>query len=284
MEETVNVEMSEAWNGLEGETWARHWHHYDQSVGHYHVLLMDAAGVQPRDHVLDIGCGTGEVTRAAARRAYCGAARGVDLSRPMLERARELAEREQLENVRFVQADAQVCRHLGAPFTLALSRFGAMFFTDERQAMSNVREALGPGGRLVLVAWRGLSANEWLTAIFDALDPGRHVPRPRDGTVGPLGLADPAHARAVLEQAGFSGVELQAVDAPFWAGQDADRASRWLEETSVVRRLSASLEGARRRRALDRLRGTLAEHEQSDGVLFGSGAWLITARVEEAGR
>ena len=64
---------------------------YDAELRRHNEILRRAVGVQPRDHVLDIGCGTGQTTRQAARTARAGSALGVDVRAPAIERARELA-------------------------------------------------------------------------------------------------------------------------------------------------------------------------------------------------
>jgi ubiquinone/menaquinone biosynthesis C-methylase UbiE len=61
-------------------------------------------GVRLHDHVLDIGCGTGQTTRQAAHTARAGSALGVDVSAPAIERARELARDQGLPNVAFERA------------------------------------------------------------------------------------------------------------------------------------------------------------------------------------
>src|ERR671925_1109556 len=94
----TNVEQLRAWDGDEGAYWADHADYFDRAVGYYHSLLFDAAEVARADRVLDIGCGTGQTTRDAARRATEGGALGVDLSSRMIELASQLAEREQVPN------------------------------------------------------------------------------------------------------------------------------------------------------------------------------------------
>jgi SAM-dependent methyltransferase len=83
---------------------------YDAELRRHNEVLRRACGIQFRDHVLDIGCGTGQTTRQAARTAQAGGALGVDVSAPAIKRARELARAEQLSNVAFERADAQVYR------------------------------------------------------------------------------------------------------------------------------------------------------------------------------
>jgi cyclopropane fatty-acyl-phospholipid synthase-like methyltransferase len=87
---------------------------YDAELRRHHEVLRRAVGVQLHDHVLDIGCGTGQTTRQAARTAHAGSALGVDISAPAIGRARELARAEGLGNVTFEHADAQFERDHGA--------------------------------------------------------------------------------------------------------------------------------------------------------------------------
>ena len=70
-------------------------------------MLRRAYRIRPNDHVLDIGCGAGQTTRDAARLAMGGGAVGVDVSAPMITRARQLTEAARLHNACFEQADAE---------------------------------------------------------------------------------------------------------------------------------------------------------------------------------
>jgi SAM-dependent methyltransferase len=274
----ANVAMAEAWDGDEGEDWARDWERYDRAVRGYQHVLAAAAAVAATDRVLDVGCGTGESTRDAARAATHGSALGVDLSSPMIERARGLARAEGIDNVAFEQVDVQVHPFDGATYDLVVSRFGTMFFADPVAAFANLGGALRPGGRLVMVAWRGVADNEWLQCMFAALALGRVLPVAPVGAPGPFGLADPDQTRSTLTAAGFGAVELVPVDAPFWQGSDADDAFGFFRGTGIVRGMTQGLDDAQRAQALGNLRATMVDHDTGEGVFFGSGAWLISAR------
>ena len=274
----VNVEMAAAWDGDEGAEWARDWERYDRAAAGYHRVLLDAAAVGRSERVLDVGCGNGESTRAAARAACDGSALGLDLSSRMVERAKELAMAEQLTNASFEQADAQAHPLDRASYDVVLSRFGAMFFSDPVAAFVNIGAALRPGGRLLMVAWRGVGDNEWLQCVFAALAVGRDLPVPPAGAPGPFGLADAERTRATLTAAGFDNIELTAVDQPLWLGSDASDAFGFFQGTGIVRGMTAGLDDAQRARALDALRATMVEHDSGVGVNFRSGAWLISAR------
>jgi ubiquinone/menaquinone biosynthesis C-methylase UbiE len=120
---------------------------YDAELRLHNELFRDGARVGPRDRVLDIGCGTGQSTREAARAAVSGSAVGVDVSAPMLERARQLSVDQGLANIAFQQADAEVHCFPPTCFDLCISRFGTMFFADAVGAFTNIGRALRPAAR-----------------------------------------------------------------------------------------------------------------------------------------
>src|SRR5437764_8559954 len=205
-----NTEQAKAWDGDEGQYWATHAERFDRSIAAYHDAFIDAAAIGPHDRVLDIGCGTGQTTRDAARAATAGSALGVDLSSKMIDLARQLAAREGVANATFEQADAQIHPFAADSFDAAISRTGAMFFGDPVAAFTNIGRALRPGGRLTLLTWQPLAANEWIREISAALAAGRDLPAPPQDAPGPFSLSDPDRVRAILGTAGFTGVELQA--------------------------------------------------------------------------
>ncbi|MFD6951328.1 MULTISPECIES: class I SAM-dependent methyltransferase [unclassified Nocardiopsis] len=151
--------------------------------------------------MLDIGCGTGQTTRSAARRAYRGRAVGIDLFEPMLGRARHTAAAESVGNAEFELGDAQVHPFPSGGFDAAISRAGVMFFADSVAAFANIGRALRPGGRLAFVCHRDPS--EEVEAVFAAL--AEYLPAPDSdvSTPGVVDLADPDRIRTVLGQAGF---------------------------------------------------------------------------------
>ena len=278
MDTVINVDMAGAWDGDEGAHWAEHADHYDASVARHDRRLQAAAAISSGDHVLDVGCGCGASTRAAARAAETGEVLGVVLSARMLEQARQRARDEGLTNVTFEQADAQVHPFAGQAFNVAISRFGAMFFADPVAAFANIGRALRPGGRLALLAWRPLAENEWLSAIRGALAAGRDLPEPPVGAPGPFGLAAAGDVRRILGAAGFDDIVLDIVEEPVCLGTDAGDAFAFLRNVGIIRGLLEELEPAAAAGALEELQAMLAAHDTVDGVLLDSSAWLITAR------
>jgi SAM-dependent methyltransferase len=276
-----NADMAAAWDGDEGTHWAEHADRYEMTSMAIGEVLLDALGLGERSAVLDIGCGTGATTRAVARRVPAGTVLGVDLSSPMLAVGRRRAEAAGLANVSFEQADAQVYRFPAAAFDIAISNFGAMFFSDPVAAFTNIRGALRPGGSLALLAWREIERNEWINEIRAALAAGRDLPSPPPGVQGPFSLADQEIATERLAAAGYSGIKFRAVDEPVYLGNDADDAWPFISTSGIAKGLTEDLDEAARAQAFANLRRSLEAHETAAGVRYASSAWLITARNGE---
>ncbi|WP_304454639.1 class I SAM-dependent methyltransferase [Nocardiopsis sp. YSL2] len=274
----ANVEQSEAWNGDDGRHWAAHREHYDAMLARYTPRLLEAAQISPDQRVLDIGCGAGVTTCAAARTARDAGALGVDLSRPLLAQARQRAEDQGLDNTRFERADAQVHPFPRAAFGAAISRFGVMFFADPVAAFANIARALTPRGRLAFLCWQPPQSIEWSLTLRAAL--ARFVEPPTPGTdgPGPYSLAEPGRIRPLLEEAGFTGIAIESAHEPVTLGTDVADAMAFAEDMGPVRNLLSQVEPAQRAAARDSLREALAAHRTADGVRVGSAAWLVTAR------
>lgn len=281
MPEIANVEMAKAWDGEEGERWARHADRYERAARRYWQHFLDRDFVSASDRVLDIGCGNGKSSRDLGRLAPSGSVLGVDLSSRMLQHARERSSEEGLTNVRFEQGDVQIHDFETGAFDLAVSSFGAMFFDDPVAAFSNVAGALRHGGRLVLLTWREFAANEWLSVIRDALAVGRSFPDPPSGHPGPFGLADPEEVKRILGEAGFAEIGLDPVDEPIELGTDVEDAFQFVSTMGIVGGLTQDLDEEGRARALETVRTALADHCTQDGVLLSGAAWLITATTTE---
>ena len=275
----ANVEMAAIWDGEEGDEWTENADRYDATDQWIGKRFEAEVVIEPTDRVLDIGCGTGKSSRDAARRASSGSVLGVDLSSRMLDDARRRSAEEGLTNVAFLQADAQVHRFESSTYDLAISVFGAMFFADPVAAFANIGRSLRPDGRIAFLAWQRFEDNEWLTAIFDALAAGRDLPAPQAGSPGPFGLADPHAVATILHAAGFVDDVLTSLTEPILVGADAEGAWAFVSEMGLVHGLTEGLDHEAKTRALRALRQTIDAHETSDGVLFRSAAWLITART-----
>ncbi|MFU8875767.1 class I SAM-dependent methyltransferase [Micromonospora sp. SL4-19] len=278
MQPIVNVEQAKAWNGPEGWHWADHAAQWDAVSAELSEPLLTAAGINPDDRVLDLGCGNGQTTRLAARRARDGYALGVDLSAPMLRSARAHAVGEGLTNVRFEQGDVQVHPFPPGEFDVALSRGGLTFFADPVVAFTNIAHALRPGGRLAFTCARAVDEQQWFTVFMTALV-GR-VPRtdPRAAyEPGMFSLADPRRIDDLLTAAGFRDITMTGVDPAMTYGHDAADATELVLGTGPARALLDNVDRHAATRARDALTTALGAYENPDGVQLTGAFWLVTA-------
>jgi SAM-dependent methyltransferase len=277
MPEIVNVEQAKSWDGPSGDAWVAREAFQNAALAAHTERLFAAAGVQPTDHVIDVGCGTGDTTRAAARLAVEGDAHGVDLSTAMLARAREAAAADGLGNVTFEQADAQVHPFAEARFDVVISRFGVMFFADPVAAFANLARATHSGGRLTVVTWQPFAGNEWVEIPRASLALGRDLPPIPEDVPGPFGLADPDRVRRILGEAGWSSVAVDDVHATYDYGAEPAAAAQHASEIGVFRALLEGLDDDQTARAMDLLTATMVEHATPDGVHLDSKIWVVSA-------
>ncbi|MDX2937277.1 class I SAM-dependent methyltransferase [Streptomyces ipomoeae] len=273
-----NAHQAAAWNGYEGRHWADRQDRYDAINDGANSPLLDAAAIAPTDRVLDIGCGNGRVTRLAA--GLAASAVGIDLSAPMLERARASAAAESLDNVDFVQADAQVYPFEAGAFDVAVSRFGVMFFADPVEGFRNIGRALRPGGRLAFVCPQSFDRMDQST-IFEAI--GKHVRLPDLSQAtgpSPLAFADPDHTRRVLTAAGFDDITIEGIDRPQYWGKDAEDAADFLFGFGPLRHWlsEAHADSATEERAHRAATDAFRTYRTDSGVRLLGRYWLVSGR------
>lgn len=271
----ANTHQSEAWNGYEGRHWAEHQARYDALNDPANAPLLDAARIRDTDRVLDIGCGNGRLTRLAARTAAHVV--GVDLSEPMLERARASAAEEHLDNVSHLRADAQVHPFDEASFDVAVSRFGVMFFADPVAAFANIGRALRPDGRIAFVCPQSVLRMDQ-AVIFAAV--AEHVTLPdlsAPAETGPAAFADPARAERVLTDAGFDDVTVEPVEVPQGWGPDAADAATFLFGWGPMRHWLRDAAPDAVERAREAATEAFRAYETDDGVRLMARHWLVTA-------
>lgn len=280
----ANDEQRESWNGVSGAEWTQRQEQFDGMLAPWVAVLTDAAAIVAGEHVLDLGCGCGATTLdAAGRTGPSGTAVGVDLSEPMIGRARQRAEAAGLANVRFEVGDAQIddLAVTGQRYDVAISRFGVMFFDDPVAAFANVGQAMAPGGRLAMLTWAPLPLQRWLTvAAAAALE---HVPLPelgQEGGPGMFSLAERDHIAEVLEPAGWVDIAAEPHPRPVLlaGGGKLDEAVDFMLATGPGRAMMAgapSPEAAGR--AVAAIRSTLADHLTARGVELEATALAVTA-------
>jgi ubiquinone/menaquinone biosynthesis C-methylase UbiE len=240
---------------------------------------MERAAARDGETVLDIGCGAGTTSIALARQvAPDGRVLGVDVSAPLLERARQHAPAGL--PVEFALADATVFPFAPGGADLLFSRFGVLFFADPARSFANMRRGLRGGGRVVFACWQEQRHNPWLMLPLQAAY--RHVPRlpevgPEDP--GPFSFASEPRVRGILERAGFSAIALEPAELSFdlAEGHGLDRA---VELSIGMGPTSRALDGQPaelRVAAAESVRAALEPYQRGDHVPLRGAIWIVTA-------
>jgi SAM-dependent methyltransferase len=275
-----NADQIAYWNGPGGQRWSDRQQVQDILLAPVRDILIDRAGAKAGDRIIDVGCGCGATTIAFAQAVGpAGHVLGVDISAPMLARARQLAPPGL--PVEFALADATVHAFGPASFDLVVSRFGVMFFAEPALSFANLRKALRPSGRLAFVCWREPRDNPWVMVPLQAAY--QHVPKlPQQGPEdpGPFAFASEARVQHILGAAGFSAVAMERcdlhLDIAIGGGLDAA-----VEAALDIGPASRALEGqpaALRAAAVALVREALKPFVRGQTVPLPGSIWIVTAR------
>jgi SAM-dependent methyltransferase len=276
-----NADQIAYWNGPGGQRWASRQQAQDILLAPVADVLIDRAKPKAGERVIDIGCGSGATTIAFAQKiGPSGHALGVDVSGPMLERARQSAPKDAA--IDFVLADATIYPFEAASFDLLASRFGVMFFADPAKSFANMRKALRPSGRLTFACWREPRENPWMMTPLQAVY--KHVPKlPQQGPEdpGPFAFASEARVHRILGEAGFTGIAMEAcpLSLDIAIGRGLEAAVQSALEIGPATRALEGQPAELREAAIHSIREALVPFVKGDAVPLAASIWIVTARA-----
>ena len=274
-----NADQAAYWNGPAGQRWIGRQETLDIILAPVSNILFDCARVAEGERVIDVGCGCGATTFELARRVgRSGRVLGVDISTPMLARARERTPADL--TLEFAAADATVHPFEPGRADLLFSRFGVMFFAEPEVSFANMRTALRRGGRIVFACWREPRKNPWM--IMPLQEAYKHVPRlpevgPEDP--GPFSFASEARVHRILSAAGFASITIEPVDLSFdlAVGRGLDGAVAAALATGPVSRALEDQPRDLHEAVARSIRAALASIQQGEKVSLDGSVWLVTA-------
>lgn len=274
-----NAEQIAYWNGPGGHHWVERQLRQDMVLAPVSEALLGRAAIQPGETAIDIGCGCGATSFELAERVGAdGRVIGIDISAPMLERARELTPPG--APVEFVLADATVHPFVSHSADLLVSRFGVMFFAEPAVSFANMRKALRPSGRLAFACWRTPRDNPWM--MLGLREAYKHVPKlpelgPEDP--GPFSFAKEERVHRILDEAGFTAIAMERVDLSLDIATGGGLESA-LETTLAIGPTSRALEDQPPEKiaaVTEAIRTALAAHVKGSAVPLGASIWIVTA-------
>jgi SAM-dependent methyltransferase len=271
-------EQAALWNGRAGRTWVDMQEVLDHLFKPFEDLLVEAVRAASGHRVLDVGCGTGSTTLAVARRLDApGHCLGVDISDPMIAAAQARAQREDTP-ASFIRADVQRHAFEPASFDTIISRFGVMFFEDPVQAFANLRRAASNDARLHVIAWRSAAENPFMTTAERAAAPLLpNLPARRPGAPGQFAFADRHRVSAILEESGWTGVDIQPINVDCTLPEKA--LLGYLTRLGPVGLILQEADEETRMQVVDTVRAAFDPFVHGTQVRFTAACWRVSARA-----
>jgi SAM-dependent methyltransferase len=190
----------EAFKAFESCAWHDRARTYDLVIGAVTARvgekLLDAVGAAPGVRLLDLGCGPGTITAAAAARG--AHAVGIDLAEGMLALGRE-----RHPGLRLVEGDAERLPFADGAFDAIVGGFILNHLPDAGAAVAEAARVLAPGGRIAVAVWEPPASNPLLGELTAAVhDAGVAVRGGLPEGPDPYRLADHDAMRELLAVAG----------------------------------------------------------------------------------
>jgi ubiquinone/menaquinone biosynthesis C-methylase UbiE len=229
----------------------------------YSRRLVEAAEIEPGSSVLDVACGTGVVTRLAAKEAGPkGSVVGFDLNAGMLARAR--ASKENPTTIDWHEGSVTEMPFDDASFDCILCQHGLQFFPDKPAAISEMHRVLAPRGRLLVSVWRSIEHCPWQSAIAEAVD--RHVGKDEAALVrSAFGFGDAKQLRQNVVDAGFRDVEIRVEAETIRHASLEEYVPGYISATPVAGAV-ANLDAAVQGKIVADVRNALETYRVGDGL------------------
>ena len=209
------AKQRDQWNGA--ATGWNDWSTYtDEHAGNVCERIVEMAAISEGDRVLDVAAGYGEPALTAARKVGPeGSVIATDISAEMLNFGRQRAAANGVENIEFMQSDANSLDFPHESFDAAVSRWGIIFDPDGEGAAAKVRGFLKPGSRFAISSWGAPERVPWLGIAMKTAMERLDVPPPPPGTPGPLSRPTAEAIGGLLEGGGFSDVRVDELEVTF---------------------------------------------------------------------
>jgi ubiquinone/menaquinone biosynthesis C-methylase UbiE len=241
--------------------------------------LMQLAGLETGERVLDVACGTGIVARTAAPHVgAAGTVTGIDLNEGMLAVARKESATIH-PPIQWRQGDACSIPFPDDAFDVAFCQQGLQFIPDPGAALREVERVLAPKGRLVLSMLRSIEYNPGYAALAEVFEP--HIgPEAAMMMRSPFSPMSSGELRSLFVEAGFQNVQLLIGIGPVRYPSAAEMVQWEIASSPIAAgpQLAALKEGDGAARLIRDLEKALAEYTDDHGIVFPTETYLVAAR------
>jgi len=167
--------------------------------------FIERLRLQPGEKVLDVACGTGNLSIPAARAG--ASVTGVDIAPNLIEQARKTAESEGL-NCQFDEGDAEALPYADGSFDTVVTMFGAMFAPRPDKVSEELKRVCRSGGRIAMADW---TPDGFIGQMFKLT--GKYIPPPPN-MPSPLKWGDEETVRERLRD-GIADLQMTRQMCPF---------------------------------------------------------------------
>ncbi|MBK8162390.1 MAG: methyltransferase domain-containing protein [Gammaproteobacteria bacterium] len=249
------------------------WHRWGPLLGEWlgptTERMLDLAAVRTGSRVLDVAAGAGEQTLRAARRVGpAGHVLATDISPAILEYAVATARAAGLSQVATRELDGEALDVLPAEtFDAVISRVGLIYFPDQQQALTGMKHALKPGGRIGAVVYSTPQNNAFFSIPVSIIRRRARLSPPVPGQPGPFSLGADGVLATALERAGFRDVTVENMDAPVRLASAAECVRFERESFGALHQMMATLSEDERADTWREIESELKKFEGSGGFV-----------------
>jgi SAM-dependent methyltransferase len=229
-------------------------------------LMLDLTNVGPGSKVLDVAAGAGGQSFAAARRVGPqGHVLATDIAANLLAYLDKDASSSGLTNIVTRVMDGEQLDAEDGHFDAVISRLGLIYFPDQDGALTGMRRALRPGGRVGAIVYSTPDANRFFSVPVSVIRTHAQLPPPLPGQPGPFSLGAPGVLDAAFARAGFTDIEVHAISAPLTLPSAADCVRFERDSFGALHQMLAGLDEAGRDAAWQEITSRLAEFDGPAG-------------------
>ena len=278
----VNKNQKDFWSGKGGDIWVERQNAMDTMLSPLGEAALNKLNFNEEENVLDIGCGCGHTTLNIAKRiGPSGNVTGLDISEPMLKRAKESTVEMSITNTSFKCVDVQT-EDLGDQiYSAAFSRFGVMFFEDSIAAFKNINKSLISGGYLSFVCWQSPAVNPWQSLFIQEVKKFLDLPSPPPRSPGPFAFMESEYVSSILEESKFQDITIEGHEAEvnMFSGRSlSDSVKDYISINPVVTQMLKESSENQIAEIVNSGIEAFSPYYSEKGLIFPSATWLVTAR------
>ena len=259
------IAQREQWN-KDGAAWRRWNPTLDRWYGEVTRQMLDLAGIQPGQRILDVAAGAGEPAVSAAERVGpSGYVLATDIAEGIVELALQVARERGLKQIETRAMDGEELDLPDASFDAVLCRLGLMYMPHPVTALREWRRALRPGGRVAVVVFSTPDRNSWGAMPASIIRRRTQLPPPVPGQPGPFCLGASGVLEGVFRQAGFADPEVRSVPVPLRMASSAEYVQVAREAFGAFNAMMAHLPPQERESVWNEVQGSMRSFESSGG-------------------